>query len=93
MRLDIAHRCDRLRITCEDDGTGIDTEAVRRAQVADAAVDALYFTGGSTGLAALTARIGAAFPRAQRVSGDRFASVAGGLGIYARRLFDGTRSA
>ncbi len=51
-------------------------------------VDVVYFTGGSTGLDALVARIGAALPRAQRVAGDRFASVASGLGIYARRLFD-----
>ena len=45
-----------------------------------------YFTGGSTALGALTARIGAALPLAQRVAGDRFASVASGLN--ARRLFD-----
>ena len=34
VRLGIEHRCDRLRITCEDNGAGIDTEAVRRAAVA-----------------------------------------------------------
>jgi len=63
-------------------------ETVRRAGVRDTDVDVVYFTGGSTALGALRARIGAALPLAQRVAGDRFASVASGLGIYARRLFD-----
>ena len=50
-------------------------------------VDALYFTGGSTGLAPLAARIAARFPAARVVPGDRFASVAQGLGQHARVLF------
>lgn len=50
-------------------------------------VDALYFTGGSTGLKPLAARIAARFPQAKAMRGDRFASVAQGLGIHARRLF------
>ena len=58
-------------------------ETVRRAGVDDDAVGALYFTGGSTGLRALSTRLSAAFPRAERVFGDRFASVASGLGIEA----------
>ena len=62
-------------------------ETVRRAGERDTDVDVVYFTGGSTALGALRARIGAALPLAQRVAGDRFASVASGLGIYARRLF------
>jgi hypothetical chaperone protein len=52
-------------------------------------IDALYFTGGSTGLRLLAHKIGAAFPAARAVRGDRFASVATGLGIYARRWFEG----
>jgi hypothetical chaperone protein len=52
-------------------------------------IDALYFTGGSTGLRLLAQKIGAAFPAARAVRGDRFASVATGLGIYARRWFEG----
>jgi hypothetical chaperone protein len=47
----------------------------------------LYFTGGSTGLAALSRRIAAAFPQARVVRGDRFASVAQGLGVHAARRF------
>ena len=51
------------------------------------AIDALYFTGGSTGLRLLADRIAAVFPHAQAVHGDRFASVATGLGLEARRHF------
>jgi hypothetical chaperone protein len=49
----------------------------------------VYFTGGSTGLAPLVDRIAAAFPAAQRVRGDRYASVAQGLGLHARAVFGG----
>jgi hypothetical chaperone protein len=71
---------------------GAATEVLRRANVDPGDVDVVYFTGGSTGLEALVKRIAAALPRAQRVSGDRFASVVGGLGIYARRLFAARRA-
>ncbi|MBK1612683.1 heat-shock protein [Rubrivivax gelatinosus] len=62
-------------------------ETLRRAGVAAEAVGTLYFTGGSTGLDALVERIAAAFPAARRVRGDRFASVAQGLGLHARAVF------
>jgi hypothetical chaperone protein len=62
-------------------------ETARLAGVAPAAVQDLYFTGGSTGLAPLVDRIAAQFPAAVRVRGDRFASVAQGLGIHARTVF------
>ncbi|HJV62869.1 MAG TPA: Hsp70 family protein [Albitalea sp.] len=52
-------------------------------------IDALYFTGGSTGLRLLAQRIAAAFPGARAVRGDRFASVASGLALHAQRLFSG----
>jgi hypothetical chaperone protein len=74
----------------EDDCARIEQaarEAVRLAGVAPQAVDALYFTGGSTGLAPLVERIAACFPQARRAQGDRFASVARGLGEHARRVF------
>ena len=57
------------------------------AGVAPNDVDALYFTGGSTGLTPLVDRIAAQFPRARPVRGDRFASVAQGLGLHARAVF------
>ena len=50
-------------------------------------IDALYLTGGSTGLDMLTARLHDAFAKAVVVRGDRFASVATGLGIFAQRRF------
>jgi hypothetical chaperone protein len=62
-------------------------ETLRQAGLAPDAVDVLYLTGGSTGLAPLAQRLAAVCPSAQVVRGDRFASVAQGLGLHARRLF------
>jgi hypothetical chaperone protein len=62
-------------------------ETLRLAGLGPDGVDALYFTGGSTGLRLLTDRLAAAFPRATAVRGDRLASVATGLGLHAQRLF------
>ena len=67
-------------------------ETLRRANIAADNVSAVYFTGGSTGLQFLTEQITALFPNAKRVSGDRFSSVANGLGIYAMRKFGGDGS-
>lgn len=50
-------------------------------------VDALYFTGGSTGLGALRSAIAAPFPASRIVLGDKFSSVAAGLGLHASKLF------
>jgi hypothetical chaperone protein len=60
---------------------------VRLAGLNAGQIDALYFTGGSTGLSALTDRLLQAFPSARPVHGDRLSSVATGLGVYAARLF------
>jgi hypothetical chaperone protein len=62
-------------------------DTVQAAGVATRDVTAVYFTGGSTGLAFLSNALAAAFPGAQAVFGDRLASVATGLGIHARRIF------
>lgn len=62
-------------------------ETVRLAGLQDTQINALYFTGGSTGLRALTQRLQAAFPHAAAVRGDRLASVATGLGLHAARRF------
>ncbi len=62
-------------------------QTAQMAGVAPARVDVLYFTGGSTGLQPLVDRIAAGFPAAERVRGDRFASVAAGLGLHARAVF------
>lgn len=59
----------------------------RLAGLSPTEVDALYFTGGSTGLRFLSQSLTDAFPGATAVFGDRLASVARGLGIHAQRLF------
>jgi hypothetical chaperone protein len=62
-------------------------ETVRLAGLRPDQIDALYFTGGSTGLRLLTDRLAAAFPEAQALQGERLASVASGLGLDARRRY------
>ena len=62
-------------------------ETVRQAGVSPDQVEAVYLTGGSTGLAPLAQRIAAPFSRARTVRGDRLASVAQGLGLHAQRVF------
>ncbi len=62
-------------------------ETLRQAGLAHEQVQALYFTGGSTGFAPLAERIATRFPAAQVARGDRFASVAKGLGVQAGRVF------
>jgi len=74
-----------------DDDLGRIVEAARvtvaQAGLGADAVDALYFTGGSTGLGVLAERLQAAFPAARAVRGDRFASVATGLALHAQRRY------
>ena len=60
---------------------------VAQAGLGTADIDALYFTGGSTGLDSLGHRLCQAFPDARAVHGDRFASVATGLALHAGRRF------
>lgn len=62
-------------------------ETVAQAGLRPGQIDALYFTGGSTGLRLLAERIAADYPAAELARGDRFASVATGLGLHAARLF------
>lgn len=62
-------------------------ETVRRARIGADRIDAIYFTGGSTGLRTLVSRLAAEFPDAQAVHGDRYASVVSGLAITAERRF------
>ena len=61
-------------------------EAVHRAGLTPAGIDALYFTGGSTGFSLLTDRLSAAFPKAAAARGDRDASVVRGLALHAQRV-------
>lgn len=62
-------------------------ETAHQAGLKPESIDALYFTGGSTGLRLLAQRIAAAFPAARQVRGDRFASVASGLAVFAQRWY------
>jgi len=63
-------------------------ETVRLAGLQAGQIDALYFTGGSTGFRLMAERLANAFPGAQAVHGDRLASVATGLGLDAKRQFE-----
>jgi hypothetical chaperone protein len=57
------------------------------AGVAAEQVDTVFFTGGSSGVAALRERIAAIVPEARRVEGDLFGSIGSGLAIDAARKF------
>jgi len=57
------------------------------AGVAAEKVDTVFFTGGSSGVAALRERIAAIVPQARRVEGDLFGSIGAGLAIDASRKF------
>ena len=68
----------------------IDATVVRMladAQVAPAAVDTVFFTGGSSGVLALRECIGRLLPAAKKVEGDLFGSIGSGLAIDAQRKF------
>ena len=82
-------------LTALDDDLGRIVEAARitvaQAGLEVGDVDALYFTGGSTGLGVLAERLQAAFPAARAVRGDRFASVATGLALHAQRRYAAPR--
>jgi hypothetical chaperone protein len=104
-RIDLGHVERALAVALDEQGSvdaiGTDLErivaaarlTVREAGLQPDQIDALYFTGGSTGLRLLAQQIGAAFPDARAARGDRFASVATGLGVYARRWFEGRAAA
>jgi hypothetical chaperone protein len=58
-----------------------------QAGVAPDRVDTVFFTGGSSGIPALRARIAAALPDAQAIDGDLFGSIGSGLALDAARRF------
>lgn len=62
-------------------------ETLALSGIARERVQALFFTGGSTGLSALTDRLAARYAAARVAHGDRFASVAQGLGRHARVVY------
>ena len=50
-------------------------------------VDTLLFTGGSSAVPALRARVAALLPGARQVEGDRFGGIGSGLAIEAARRY------
>ena len=60
---------------------------LRDAGIAAAAIDTVFFTGGSSGVRLLRDRIAAAVPDARAVEGDRFGSIGAGLALDAQRKF------
>jgi hypothetical chaperone protein len=97
--IDLSHVESKLAVTLSEDRAvdAIEGDIDRIVQAARETatqaglradqIDALYFTGGSTGFRLVSQKIAEAFPTARAVRGDRFASVATGLGLHARRLF------
>ncbi len=62
-------------------------ETVVTAGLEPSAIETLFMTGGSTGLPGFEATMRDAFPNARVHYGDRFASVAQGLGLAARERY------
>jgi hypothetical chaperone protein len=101
MRLDQVEAGLRTELTQASAATALHDDVERIADaarstaalagLAPSAIDALYLTGGSTGLRLLRQRFIGLFPAARLVHGDRFSSVATGLGLHAWRRFEGAR--
>jgi hypothetical chaperone protein len=93
MRLDDVEKALSREIFRSDVGDAIQSEldAIAKAALATITqaglkpeqITSLFFTGGSTGLSALRASIAKVVPMAQSLEGERFESVAFGLGIAA----------
>ena len=65
----------------------VGTKTVAAAGLTPAQISTVYFTGGSSGMAALREAFGAAFKGSRVVVGDLFGSVVSGLGLDAGRRF------
>ncbi|MDV6332613.1 Hsp70 family protein [Asticcacaulis sp. 201] len=91
-RLEISR--DTLTASVEKDvskvvAVALETVTTRAGLEADA-VQTLFMTGGSTALPGFEAAMQAAFPKARMTYGDRFSSVASGLGLAARERHSST---
>lgn len=62
-------------------------DLLRDAGIPAAAIDTVFFTGGSSGVRLLRERIAAVVPQARQVEGDRFGSIGAGLALDAQRKF------
>ncbi|WP_371325074.1 Hsp70 family protein [Dechloromonas sp. ZY10] len=63
------------------------TRLLPEAGVTAAAIDTVFFTGGSSGIPLLRRRIAALFPQARVVEGDLFGSIGAGLAVDAARRY------
>ena len=63
------------------------TGVLDAAGVRPAAVDTVFFTGGSSGIPRLRARIAELLPQARAVEGDLFGSIGAGLAVEAARRY------
>ena len=70
-----------------DDIAASVTGLLRDAGLQADAVDTVFFTGGSSSVPLLRARIAALLPQARRVEGDLFGSIGTGLALDALRKF------
>jgi hypothetical chaperone protein len=78
---------DRAISGLVDDIAASVTGLLRDAGVLAGAVDTVFFTGGSSSVPLLRARIAALLPQARRVEGDLFGSIGTGLALDALRKF------
>ncbi|AEI81136.1 chaperone protein [Cupriavidus necator N-1] len=96
------HRLEQgltLTITRDEFDASIDKLVVKTEQtvqkllvdagVDGAAVDTIFFTGGSSSVPLLRQRLAALLPEARCVEGDRFGSIGSGLALDAVRKFGG----
>ncbi|MDC7682472.1 Hsp70 family protein [Asticcacaulis sp. BYS171W] len=83
------HRDTLMRSTGNDVEKIVTTagETVAQAGLKGADIHTLFMTGGSTAMPGFEAAMRAAFPEAQVNYGDRFSSVASGLGLAAKARF------
>ncbi|GAB3473237.1 heat-shock protein [Polaromonas eurypsychrophila] len=75
-----------ISVLVDDIATSV-SGLLRDAGVDAGAVDTVFFTGGSSSVPLLRARIAALLPRARRVEGDLFGSIGTGLALDALRKF------
>ncbi|MBA3595066.1 MAG: Hsp70 family protein [Polaromonas sp.] len=78
---------DQAICTLVDDIAASVGGLLRDAGVMASAVDTVFFTGGSSSVPLLRARIAALLPQARRVEGDLFGSIGTGLALDAQRRF------
>lgn len=92
-KFDIKVIADDLIRSTIGDVTKIITTAIKTVEqgagIKPSIIDTIFMTGGSTALPHFVGAVQTAFPSAKIMQGDRFSSVAKGLGISAARQYNG----